>query len=71
MEEVREVGKLKLDHDVLMGAKNSLGDKYLLVYLPTKKRIFNGFLQQRLRFSLHGSLPELGRSCSGRFAEKS
>ena len=37
MEEVREVGKLKLNHDVLMGAKNSLGDKYLLVYYLQKK----------------------------------
>jgi len=43
MEEVREVGKLKLDHDVLMGAKNSLGDKYLLVYLPTKKEFSTYF----------------------------
>ena len=43
MEEVREVGKLKLNHDVLMGAKNSLGDKYLLVYLPTKKEFSTYF----------------------------
>jgi|SRR6056297_2421492 len=43
MEEVREVGKLKLNHDVVMGAKNSLGDKYLLVYLPTKKEFSTYF----------------------------
>ena len=43
MEKVKEVGKLKLDHDVLMGAKNFLGDKYLLVYLPTKKEFSTYF----------------------------
>jgi len=43
MEKVKEVGKLKLDHDVLMGAKNSLNDEYLLVYLPTKKEFVTYF----------------------------
>ena len=43
MEEIKEVGKLKLDHEVLMGAKNSLGDNYLLVYLPTKKEFATYF----------------------------
>ena len=37
MDEVKRVSKLKLEHKVIMGAKNSLNDEYLLVYLPTKK----------------------------------
>ena len=43
MDEVKRVSKLKLEHKVLMGAKNSLGDKYLLVYLPTKKEFSTYF----------------------------
>ena len=43
MEKIKEVSKLKLDHDVLMGVKNDLGDKYLLVYLPTKKEFATYF----------------------------
>ena len=37
MGEVKEIKNLKLDHEVLMGANNSPGDEYLLVYLPMKK----------------------------------
>ena len=43
MDEVKRVSKLKLEHKVLMGAKNSLNDEYLLVYLPTKKEFVTYF----------------------------
>ena len=43
MEEIKKISKLKLEHNVLMGAKNSLGDNYLLVYLPTKKEFVTYF----------------------------
>ena len=43
MDEVKRVSKLKLEHKVLMGAKNSLDDEYLLVYLPTKKEFVTYF----------------------------
>ena len=43
MDEVKKINKLKLEHKVLMGAKNSLNDEYLLVYLPTKEEFSTYF----------------------------
>lgn len=43
MIEVKKVGKLELEHKVLMGAENRLGDQYLLIYLTRKKEFATYF----------------------------
>jgi hypothetical protein len=40
---IKKVGNLGLEHKVLMGAENSLGDQYLLVYLTRKKEFATYF----------------------------
>lgn len=43
MIEVKKVGKLEMEHKVLMGAENTLGDQYLLIYLTGKKEFATYF----------------------------
>lgn len=43
MKEIKKVGNLGLEHKVLMGAENSLGDNYLLIYLTRKKEFVTYF----------------------------
>lgn len=43
MKEIKKVVNLGLEHKVLMGVENSLGDQYLLIYLTRKKEFVTYF----------------------------